>query len=201
MSADPETLALYNARAGDYAQLTAAARPGQLLRQFIAAMPPGGHVLDLGCGPGIDAGHMAAAGLQVWATDAASAMVDLAATRPGVHAEVADFTSTLAKAPTASLDGVWANFSLLHATAADIPQHLAAITQALRLGGHLHIALKTGQGSARDALGRRYTYFTPDQLIDLVQAAGLQLCQRRDGQDMGLDGVAAPWVALLARRG
>ncbi|MGA1612396.1 MAG: class I SAM-dependent DNA methyltransferase [Lutimaribacter sp.] len=201
MSTDPETLALYNARAGEYAQLTAAARPGQLLRQFIAAMPPGGDVLDLGCGPGIDASHMAAAGLQVWATDAASAMVVLAANQPGVRAELADFTTTLAKAPTASLDGVWANFSLLHAPAADIPRHLAAIAQALRPGGHLHIALKTGQGSARDSLGRLYTYFTPPQLIGLVETAGLQLLRRRDGQDMGLDGVPAPWVALLAKRG
>ena len=52
MSADRETLAVYAERAEDYANLVQSEGAGKDLKAFIAALPPGAHVLDLGCGPG-----------------------------------------------------------------------------------------------------------------------------------------------------
>ena len=60
---DAETLAVYDAKAGDYAALTDRDRPGVHLRAFIEAMPKGARVLDLGCGPGTSAAEMHNAGL------------------------------------------------------------------------------------------------------------------------------------------
>ena len=46
----------------------------------------------------------------------------------------------------ARYDGIWANFSLLHAPRAEMPGNLARISRALRPGGWLHLGLKLGQG-------------------------------------------------------
>ena len=193
---DPETIRLYDARAADYAAATASDAPDATLAAFIAALPPAGAVLDLGCGPGFAAGHMAAAGLRVEAWDASAGMAALAAARPGVVARQAVFDDLEA---VDAYDGVWANFSLLHAPRSAIPRHLAAIARALRPGGVLHVAVKEGDGDRRDALGRLYTYFTEVELCGLLRAAGLRPGAVARGADPGLDGVVAPWIAVTAR--
>ncbi|SMX40547.1 class I SAM-dependent DNA methyltransferase [Maliponia aquimaris] len=192
---DPDTIRLYDTRAEDYARLTGSDAPDATLAAFIAALPPQAKVLDLGCGPGLSAAHMAAAGLRVEAWDASEAMATLAATRPGVTARQASFDDLDAQA---AYDGIWANFSLLHAPRADMPRHLSAIARALTPGGLLHIAVKEGEGERRDALGRLYTYYSEAALTTLLQDAGLTPGPFRRGQDMGLDGVVAPWISVTA---
>lgn len=152
---DPETIRIYDSRAADYAALTDGHTAGSpVLRDFIAACPPGGRVLDLGCGPGTAAGLMAAAGLQVDALDASAEMVALARAHPGVSARQATFDEVTG---TALYDGIWASFSLLHAPRSDMPRHLAALKEALTPGGLFHIGLKLA--GARPAMP--WAAFTP----------------------------------------
>jgi 2-polyprenyl-3-methyl-5-hydroxy-6-metoxy-1,4-benzoquinol methylase len=61
------------------------------LIDFIATVSKGGHVLDLGCGPGAAAAKMAQAGLKVTATDAVPEMIALATQHAGVNAICATF--------------------------------------------------------------------------------------------------------------
>lgn len=157
----------------------------------------GSSILDLGCGPGIASGIMAAEGHAVTATDATPEMVALAEARPGVTARRATFDDI---DEVAAYDGVWANFSLLHAPRADLPRHLAALATALKPGGLFHIGMKTGTGEHRDTLGRLYTYVTQTELSDLLNAAGLHPFETRTGADKGLDGSLAEWVTILARK-
>ena len=114
----------------------------------------------------------------------------------GVNARQAGFDDLTAEA---LYDGVWANFSLLHAPRADVPGHLDQINRALKPDGVFHIAVKTGTGSERDSIGRMYTYFTEDELNGLLADIGMTAFERREGRDMGLSGEMADWVALLAR--
>lgn len=192
---DPETIRLYDARAEDYARVTDSDAPDATLTGFLAALPPNARVLDLGCGPGRSAAHMAAAGHEVEAWDASEGMVKLAAAHPGVTARQADFDALRAEA---EYDAIWANFSLLHAPRADMPRHLAAIRRALKPGGLFHIAVKQGEGSKRDALGRLYTYYTQNDLARLLDEAGLAPGPFQRGEDMGLDNVLAPWISVTA---
>jgi SAM-dependent methyltransferase len=194
---DRETLAVYDAQAADYAALTTSEARDKQLAAFIADMPPGGHVLDLGCGPGQSAAEMARHGLHVTATDASAEMVALAAARPGVTAHQASFDDIT---EDALYDGIWANFSLLHAPRDAMPRHLAAIARALKPGGRFHIGVKTGTGSRRDALGRLYTYYTQEDLTALLAEAGLTVFASNTGASKGLDGIMAGWVTLAARR-
>ncbi len=195
MTGDSETLKIYGERAGEYAQLIEDGATDPRLATFIAALPQGAHVLDLGCGPGQSAARMAAAGLNVTATDAVPEMVELAAQTDGVTAKVATFDDI---SGTDLYMGIWANFSLLHAPRADMPRHLATLRRALCTGGLFHIGMKTGSGEKRDSLGRRYTYYTADELHDLLRDAGFDPFSSHTGSDVGLDGVEASWVTIAA---
>lgn len=195
MTSDRETVSVYDAEAGRYAKVTAGLRDDPDLLAFIADLPRGGRVLDLGCGPGIAAAAMAEAGLAVDATDASAEMVRLAAAQPGVTAWQASFEEI---GGTATYDGIWANFSLLHAPREAMPRHLAAIRRALKPRGRFHIGGKTGTGATRDRLGRLYTYYTEAELETLLAEAGFEIVARRRGRDKGLDGAMADWVTFAA---
>lgn len=193
---DDETLAVYAAKAQDYANLSEQSERHDPSRDaFIAAIPKGGHVLDLGCGPGHSAAEMAAAGLIVDAFDPVAEMVALAQQHTGVAARQAGFEDVT---QVNHYDGIWANFSLLHAPREAMPAHLARIAMALKPGGRFHIGVKTGTGCKRDPLGRLYTYYTEDELTGLLAEAGMSVFDRRDGVDKGLDGVDAHWITLAA---
>lgn len=194
---DPQTLKTYAEKAGEYAHLTTSSTlRDPMFDRFLDAMPKGGQVLDLGCGPGHYARDMARAGLQVTATDAVPAMVKLAAKHPGVTAQCATFHDITGRD---QYDGIWANFSLLHAPRADMPHHLAALHTALKSDGLFHIGLKTGTGSKRDKIDRLYTYYTLTELTDMLNKAGFTVEHHMTGNDIGLDGMPADWVALHAR--
>ncbi len=194
---DPRTLKTYAEKAGEYADLTTDSTvKDPMFHRFVEEIPKGGHVLDLGCGPGHYAALMAQAGLKVTATDAVPEMVALAAEQPGVTALCATFDDIKGDD---LYDGIWANFSLLHAPRADMPRHLAALKLALKSDGLFHIGLKTGTGSKRDTINRLYTYYTYPELENMLTETGFNVIHHTTGTDKGLDGVQAEWVAVHAR--
>ncbi|MDJ0824122.1 MAG: class I SAM-dependent methyltransferase [Rhodobacter sp.] len=195
MTADDETLRVYDARAADYVEMIADAKLDQDLKAFLAPIPKGGRVLDLGCGPGNAAAQMRDRGYRVTAWDASPEMVASARDLYGVEAQVASFDDLRAEA---DFDGVWANFSLLHAPKSEMPRHLAAIHRALTPRGRLHLGLKTGEGERRDAIGRFYAYYTDAEISGLLEAAGFTITSRRTGAEKGMDGTVAPWIVLAA---
>lgn len=95
---------------------TLRARVHTRLNQHFAA---GARVLELGCGTGEDALHLAQRGVRVTATDASPAMLDAARAKtahtPLVNVEALD----LIKLPSdyAKFDGVFANFGVLNCIA------------------------------------------------------------------------------------
>lgn len=193
---DPETLAVYAAQADRYASLTSGVSDRDpSLTAFINALPEGGHVLDLGCGPGDSARLMAATGLKVHAVDAVAEMVALAAQHRGVIAQQQTFDEIEG---SEVYDGIWANFSLLHAPRDALPRILKSLHTALRSGGKFHIGMKLGTDTKRDKIGREYTYVTQDGLFDLLSTAGFTITKTTTGCDKGLDGTYADWIAVAA---
>jgi len=193
---DTKTLQTYAAKATEYADLAGQdAERDPMFVAFLAACPSGGHLLDLGCGPGHYAADMAQAGFAVTATDAVPEMVALAANHPGVTAQLATFDDITG---SDLYDGIWANFSLLHAPRADMPRHLAALHAALKPGGIFHIGLKSGTGEKRDQIGRLYTYYMLPELERLLEQAGFSITDHATGRTIGLDGVPADWIAVRA---
>jgi len=195
---DRETLDVYDARARDYADnFCKGDTPDTQLQSFLSALPEAAHVLDLGCGPGQSAAILARHGHSVTAMDASAEMVKLAAGSPGVTALQATFDDLTG----ADLyDGIWANFSLLHAARADLPRHLSAIAIALRPLGLFHIGMKLGSGMHRDTMGRRYTFVREDELEGMLLDVGLHPFARWTGKDVGFAGTKDPWIVMQARR-
>ncbi len=193
---DRDTISVYDTQAARYAELTddANAEDPQLV-SFVQAVPDGGTVLDLGCGPGASAAIMARAGLRVHAMDASAEMVRLASIHPGVAARQAAFSDLEADG---EYDGIWANFSLLHAKRAEFPALLAAIHRALKPKGIFFIAMKLGQGDGPDRLGRYYSYYTEDELKTYLQQAGFTVTDQKHGSGTGLDGSVSDWIGLAA---
>jgi SAM-dependent methyltransferase len=195
MSADPRTIAVYDAKAGDYADRFASTEPDRHLSAFIAALPRGAHVLDLGCGPGTASAFLRAAGHVPDPVDASAAMVSMANEHHDIGARLATFDDVEA---VAQYDGVWANFSLLHAPRADLPRHLAALHRALKPGGLLHLGMKTGTGEARDGLDRLYSYYSVAELHGMLANAGFTVTATSEGRERGLAGTDDPFVIIEA---
>jgi SAM-dependent methyltransferase len=197
MTVDAETMAAYAAHADSYARQFGRGSADQRLTQFMALLPAGARVLDLGCGPGTASALMRAAGFHPDPVDASPEMVGLANQQHDIGARLGTFDDI---AEEAAYDGVWANFSLLHAQRVDLPRHLAAIARSLCAGGILHLGMKTGTGSQRDRLGRFYTFVTVPELHALVTAAGFTVVDTSQGEEQGLAGRVDPYVILRARR-
>lgn len=196
MSADSRTIAAYEANAEAYSKRFRVVRLTRPLKAFIDRLPEGARVLDLGCGPGDASAHLRDAGMHLDAIDASPAMVAMANDRHGIGARLGTFDDVDA---VAVYDGVWANFSLLHAPRADLPRHLAAIRRALKPGGLFHIAMKTGTGEIRDRLGRSYTYVGRQELAALLADAGFTVIAAANGRERGLAGTLDPFVIFRAR--
>lgn len=106
------------------------------------AVPVGGHLLDLGCGPGRDAATLAAAGYRVTATDWSPAMVGQTLRRVTdnglegrVHVRHVGIHQ-LARLDTGPFDGAYSDLGPLNCVP-DLAQAAAAIAAQLKPGGVL----------------------------------------------------------------
>ena len=195
--ADERTIAVYNKKAADYAKLVERETPDADLRAFMAALPPAGDVLDLGCGPGQSSAFLRDAGFRPDPVDASPGMVAAARDTHGLEARLATFEDINGEA---IYDGIWANFSLLHAPRADLPRLIGALALALKPQGVFHIGMKTGEGAHRDGIDRLYTYVTTEELAGLLSDAGLSVLAVREGEEAGLSGEVAPFVIMRTRK-
>lgn len=195
--ADQETLSVYDAKIEDYKSLTFGSTPKALLR-FIEALPENAHALDLGCGPGFAAADMARRGVaQVTATDASTEMIKAASEHEGVTAIQATYDD-LPK--VATYHGIYANFALLHSTRDDFKRQIGDCHTALHQAGILHLGMKTGTGEKRDRLGRFYTYYTVDELREILGGAGFTVTHVHEGEEPGLAGPTEPFAIVSACR-
>ena len=193
---DDQTIAAYDRSVDAYAEFFADEPPHPTLKRFVARMKPGGRVLDLGCGPANASAFMREGGFKVDPVDASAEMVKLANATFDIGARLAVFDDICGEN---LYDGIWANFSLLHATADQFPRHLSNLHRALIPGGIFHIAMKLGEGTERDKFARLYTYYSQTELETHLSAADFTIIETALGEDMGLAGNVEPWIALTCR--
>ncbi|CAN5619104.1 class I SAM-dependent methyltransferase [soil metagenome] len=165
---DLQTLAFYDRDAAAYAgRRLPEASPR--LTAFLAALPAGAHVLDLGCGGGQDSQVMLERGFDVTPLDGSAGLARIAQQRLGRPVRVQLFEDL---EDEAVFDGIWANASLLHVPTVGLPQALARVRRALKPGGLFHATYKAGDGGGRDSLGRYFNFPSEAELRTAYDEAG-----------------------------
>jgi SAM-dependent methyltransferase len=165
---DDETLQFYRRNAEAYAGWAKA--PSTRLKGFLALLPPGGSILELGCGAGNHSLVMLADGFEVHATDGSPEMAAIASRRLGQSVDAMRFDELDARE---AYDGVWASACLLHVPRDELTGILRRIRRALKLDGVFYASFKIGEGDdGRDSLGRYYNYPSPEWLQATYAAAG-----------------------------
>ncbi|MDE1173905.1 MAG: class I SAM-dependent methyltransferase [Parvibaculaceae bacterium] len=144
----------YAGHAAAYAARADGFRPSPRLDRFLAALPTGARILELGCGAGHDSAEMAQRGFDVIPTDGSPEMAREAAIRLGRPVEVLLFGDLDA---VAAYDGIWASACLSHVPARALGRVIGLIQLALRPGGLFYASYRAGAGESRDARGRHYT--------------------------------------------
>lgn len=194
---DSDTLKFYADNAATYVQH--AEGPTPQLAGFLARLPPGGTVLELGTGNGRDAAAMSAAGFAVTPSDASAELAAQAERRLGIPVRILAFHEL---DDIAAYDGIWACACLLHAPRTELTDDLARIFRALRLGGHLTASFKAGSAEGRDRFGRYYNYLSAAELqAHLTAAANWADIEISENDGTGYDSQPTRWLWLTARKG
>lgn len=188
---DQPTLDFYAREAEAYASRY---RVSEGLAPFLALLPAGGRILELGCGGGQDSEAMLAAGFDATPTDGVPELARQAERRLGRPVRVLLFEDIDF---VAEFDGVWANACLLHAPKPSLPAIFGKIRRALRAGGVMGASFKTGGAETVDRFGRYYNY--PDEAF-LREAIGtgwssVQMSQRAG---TGYYNLPANWLHVIA---
>ncbi len=188
------TITYYTENAQAFFADTVAVGMDSLYARFLPQIPPGGHILDAGCGSGRDTLAFLQAGYRVTAFDASPTLAALAERLTGQPVQVLRFQDL---AWQRGFDGIWACASLLHVPAADLPEALGRLALALRPGGVLYASFKYGQDS-REHRGRRFTDLDEARLRTLLgQVPGLTERETWVTEDLRPGRAAERWLNTL----
>jgi SAM-dependent methyltransferase len=200
------TVEAYDASAAAYrdgtADVPAAVR--EAIAGFVAALPAGARVLEIGSGSGRDARLLEEAGLSVRRTDVSAGFVALMRGE-GHDADVVDpLTDDLddPARPGTPYDAIWASASLLHVARADLPVVLRRLAEVTRAGGLLRLSVKEGDGDVWSTHGsvsgaRHFTFWRERPLRDALEGAGW-VVEEIESATSGRD--REPWLSAWARR-
>ncbi len=194
---DDATLQFYRRNAEAYAKREITSRY-QRLTKFLALLPPGAAILELGCGAGSDSEEMIARGYDVTPTDGSPELAEIASRRLGRPVGTLLFHDLDA---VEAYDGVWANACLLHVPRDQLADVLALIHRAIKPGGAFYASYKTGEGDGRDTLDRYYNYPTEDWLrATYAQSGAWSDLSIETGEVRGFDDAMAKMFFVLARK-
>lgn len=193
-------VAYYNENAQAFFQDTVQADMTRLYDEFLTLLPPGGHILDVGCGSGRDSLAFLKRGFVVTSFDASEEMVRLSTelTRE------ADGKPTLLMRfeemdNIALYDGIWACASLLHVPEGQMRDVMARLVRALKPGGVLFVSFKAGTGEL-ERNGRVFTMVLQDTLQSYMSGLPLEIVKMRETQDVRSGREGDRWVSGIWRR-
>ncbi len=195
---DEETLQFYRGNAEAYAGREITSRQARLTA-FLALLPPGASILELGCGAGGDTAEMLTRGFDVRATDGSPEMAAVASKRLGRTVETLLFHDL---DEVEAYDGVWANACLLHVPRNELAGILRLIWRALKPTCAFFASYKTGDGDGRDTLNRYYNYPSPDWLRATYAEAGQwSSLSIESGEVKAFDDRMASMLFVVAQKG
>ncbi|MEM1094468.1 MAG: class I SAM-dependent methyltransferase [Bacteroidota bacterium] len=145
------------------------------LDRFIAGLPEGGHILDLGCGSGEPmARYLIEHGFRITGIDVAQAMVGIAQSRFPEHTwQQGDMRELDLGAP---FDGIIGWNSFFHLPPEDQPDTLRRIAGHLKPGGHLMLTVGPEHGEVTGHVNGERVYhgsLAPEAYTRILSDLGL----------------------------
>ena len=193
-----ETQETYDLISAEYARrkVPVDARLRGDLDAMCATVPPGGVVVDAGCGPGREIVLLRERGFRVAGLD-----LSLGQLRAGGLPGVAQADMRRLPLPTASADALWCQAALLHVPHAAVPSVLGEFARVVRPGGALYLAVAEGDGAGWEvavyygsALRRWFSYHRAPELTALLAVAGFAV------GSVGRNRAHRDWLAVHATR-
>jgi SAM-dependent methyltransferase len=132
-------------------------------------------ILDFGCGPGRDLMTFAKLGHRAIGLDGSAAFVKMAQAHSGCEVWRQDFLAL--DLPPSKFDGVFANASLQHIPAQELPRVLRALHASLKPRGVLFASIPHGDDREGWNNERYSCYHSPARWQALVAAAGFERLQ------------------------
>jgi len=154
-------------------------------------------ILDFGCGPGRDLAEFCKRGHEPVGLEGTESFVQMAREFAGVEVWHQNFLAL--DLPDTRFDGVFANASLFHVPAQELPRVLRELFACLRPGGVLFASNPRGDNDEGWSRGRYGAYHDFERWSDFVVTAGFVAIghyYRPEGKPRE----EQPWLASLWRR-
>ena len=154
-----KTIDYYNKHAEEFTASTFEVDMESLYQPFLADLPEGARILDVGCGSGRDTLAFKKKGYQVDAIDYSEELVKKATQLTGIPVRLQSFYEIDADQ---AYDGIWACASLLHCERTRLKEVTGKLLSALKPNGMLYMSFKYGNGD-RQKEGRQFTDLDEEQ--------------------------------------
>ena len=148
-----KTIDYYNKHAEEFTASTFEVDMESLYQPFLAELPRGTRILDVGCGSGRDTLAFKNKAYQVDAIDYSEELVKKATRLTGIPVKLQSFYEIDADE---AYDGIWACASLLHCERTRLKEVIGKLLSALKPNGVLYMSFKYGN-SDREKEGRQFT--------------------------------------------
>ena len=165
-----------------------------LLRQFRVGQML--DILDFGCGPGRDLSYFKSLDHRPVGLDGSHAFCTMARANTGCQVLHQQFLSLAL--PRHGFDGIFANASLFHVPAQELPRVLRELHGALRPGGILFSSNPRGSGEGWS--GQRYGHFMEFEASNAyLGAAGFTVLEHYY-RPQGAPRAEQPWLAIVSQK-
>ena len=165
MSTDELTLEYYNSKAKDFISVTVDVVFTEMQDTFLELIPPGGKIMDFGCGSGRDTKYFLDKGYEVDAIDGSKELCKFASEYTGIRVRQMLFEEL---DEVELYDGIWACASMLHIEKKQLPDIMKKMAVAVKNGGIIYASFKYGEfEGVRN--GRFFTYLTEESFEALLK--------------------------------
>ncbi|HWT76983.1 MAG TPA: class I SAM-dependent methyltransferase [Mobilitalea sp.] len=190
------TIDYYNRNARLYFDSTVELSMGEIRDKFIALLPEGAEILDLGCGSGRDSLYFIERGLNVTALDGSKELCRLASIhidQDVLHMLYSDLDFKEV------FNGVWACASLLHCSQEELKDVFIKVIDCLKPGGILYMSFQYGEFAGLRN-GRYYMDFKTRKMKEFLSDYGnIKIIEIWKSSDIREDRDNDVWLNILVR--